>query len=356
METVEKSIKCNQCDYESSVASHLRRHLTTHSGEKLNKCDQCDYVSSRADSLRTHLKIHNGEKSNKCNQCDFASSLAGNLRRHLKMHNGEKWNKCNQLNYITFYVTMSLLRQAIWGDQKSTQQHWGNMTKVKWWKPFKYKYIYSDLNSKPISIFYVLHPRFKCTKFSIVPVKTIIFFFRHIHQKCNVRKLKVANLSWENAIIMCLSTHIQKLGQRVSQNEVCKCPKKRVMADVLTTGRYWASEVSGVEPSLSLATSSAIAHWAWPSFRPQSIIALDSITLIIISLFLIILIPIILVVIILIILILMTLILILIIPILIILTLIIQSTEHQPANNHHPHPCCYNHPSKRWSHSSSLRW
>ena len=31
-----------------------------------------------------------GIKPNKCNQCDFASSLAGNLRRHLKTHSGEK--------------------------------------------------------------------------------------------------------------------------------------------------------------------------------------------------------------------------------------------------------------------------
>ena len=59
-------------------------------------------------------------------------------------------------------------------------------------------------------------------------------------------------------------------------------PKKGVgdvrRADKCTS----ASEVSGVEPSVSLATSSAIAQRAWPSFRPQSIITLDSITLIII--------------------------------------------------------------------------
>ena len=31
-------------------------------------------------------------KSNKCNQCDFASSYASALRRHLKTHGGEKSN------------------------------------------------------------------------------------------------------------------------------------------------------------------------------------------------------------------------------------------------------------------------
>ena len=47
---------------------------------KSNKCNQCDYASSRASHLRTHLKMHSGEKSNKCNQCDYASSYASALR------------------------------------------------------------------------------------------------------------------------------------------------------------------------------------------------------------------------------------------------------------------------------------
>ena len=87
---VVKSNKCNQCDYASSHAGHLKTHLKTHSGEKSNKCNQCDYASSHAHHLRTHLKMHSGEKSNKCSLCDFASSFASNLKTHLKMHRGEK--------------------------------------------------------------------------------------------------------------------------------------------------------------------------------------------------------------------------------------------------------------------------
>ena len=84
-----KSNKCNQCEYASSHAGHLRTHLKTHSGEKPNKCNQCDFASVEAGHLRTHLKTHSGEKLNKCNQCNYASSEAGNLRRHLKTHSGE---------------------------------------------------------------------------------------------------------------------------------------------------------------------------------------------------------------------------------------------------------------------------
>ena len=58
----EKSNKCNQCDFASSYASHLRRHLKTHSGEKPNKCNQCDYASGYTSALRRHLKTHIGKK------------------------------------------------------------------------------------------------------------------------------------------------------------------------------------------------------------------------------------------------------------------------------------------------------
>ena len=79
----EKSNKCNQCDYISSQAGNLKRHMQTHYGEKFNKCNQCNFASSRTDILRRHLKIHIGEKSHKCNQGEYKSS-------HLKIHSGEK--------------------------------------------------------------------------------------------------------------------------------------------------------------------------------------------------------------------------------------------------------------------------
>ena len=57
---------------------------------KSNKCNQCDYASSRAYHLRTHLKTHSGEKPNKCNQCDYACSDPTSLSRHMKRHSVER--------------------------------------------------------------------------------------------------------------------------------------------------------------------------------------------------------------------------------------------------------------------------
>ena len=42
--------------------------------EKSNNCNQCDYVSSQAGDLGKHLKTHSGEKPTKCIHRDYASS------------------------------------------------------------------------------------------------------------------------------------------------------------------------------------------------------------------------------------------------------------------------------------------
>ena len=102
---VVKSNKCNQCDFASSRADKLRRHLIMHSGEKPNKCNQCEYESSYASALRTHLNRHSGERPYKCNQCDYASSYVFSLRTHLKTHSEEKSNKCDFITGIPFEDT-----------------------------------------------------------------------------------------------------------------------------------------------------------------------------------------------------------------------------------------------------------
>ena len=72
-----------------------------HSGEKSNICSQCDFVSSHAGNLRKHVVSHGGEKS-------------GNLRTHLKRT--EKKGKKMQpvqlclLESMCFYVTFKNAR------------------------------------------------------------------------------------------------------------------------------------------------------------------------------------------------------------------------------------------------------
>ena len=66
-------------------------HVSVQAGNwKKRKCNQYDYASVNAGHLRTHMRRHAGEKNFKCNQYDYASSEASNLRAHLKRHSREK--------------------------------------------------------------------------------------------------------------------------------------------------------------------------------------------------------------------------------------------------------------------------
>ena len=49
---------CNQCEYAATLASHLRKHWKTHSGEKPSKCSQCEFSSSQARDFRRYLETH----------------------------------------------------------------------------------------------------------------------------------------------------------------------------------------------------------------------------------------------------------------------------------------------------------
>ena len=59
---LKKKHSCNQCNYSTDNASHLKSHKLIHSGEKPFACSQCKYSCTQAGSLNKHLLIHSGEK------------------------------------------------------------------------------------------------------------------------------------------------------------------------------------------------------------------------------------------------------------------------------------------------------
>ena len=72
-----KMTKCYQCDYATSVASHLKTHMRRHSVT----CVINKYAPADSSTLKAHLRIHISIN---------ASSRAGSLRKHEKIYSGEK--------------------------------------------------------------------------------------------------------------------------------------------------------------------------------------------------------------------------------------------------------------------------
>ena len=81
----EKPNKCNQCEYASLYASNLRTHLKHTVGKSQTNATNMT-AHPLGEAIWGLIWKHTVEKSNKCNQCDYASAQPGHLRRHLKIH------------------------------------------------------------------------------------------------------------------------------------------------------------------------------------------------------------------------------------------------------------------------------
>ena len=109
--------KCTVCGKGFQSPSHLKRHMTSHTGEKLFECEICGkklgYRKSYTRHMRTHtcppkqchmckrsyrsqeafekhLKDHEVPRIHKCDICGSLYDSPSSLRSHYRVHTGEK--------------------------------------------------------------------------------------------------------------------------------------------------------------------------------------------------------------------------------------------------------------------------
>nr|XP_045614739.1 zinc finger protein 782-like [Procambarus clarkii] len=78
--------QCTYCTYTTNVATNLRNHMRTHTGEKPFSCHYCSFRTTQKRNLKTHIRTHTGEKPYACAHCPYRSAWKGNLNAHILTH------------------------------------------------------------------------------------------------------------------------------------------------------------------------------------------------------------------------------------------------------------------------------
>lgn len=86
----DKVHQCNKCDKIFNRATHLKRHLATHSDVKPYSCEICDKRFRRVDHLNIHRHHHSSIKPHICDICQKGFTRSEHLRKHKECRHGDK--------------------------------------------------------------------------------------------------------------------------------------------------------------------------------------------------------------------------------------------------------------------------
>lgn len=109
--------QCRLCSYRTHKASHLKRHVLSHTGEKPYFCPLCPHRCNQNASLQRHILTHTKEKPFQCTMCDYRANQKITVEQHTKRHHGAfstlpNWFFFFKVRYIILTIGIALRNET----------------------------------------------------------------------------------------------------------------------------------------------------------------------------------------------------------------------------------------------------
>ncbi|XP_077450283.1 zinc finger protein 507 [Stigmatopora argus] len=102
---LQKTFKCDICDYTSATYVGVRNHRRIHNSDKPYRCCNCDFATTNMNSLKSHMRRHPQEQQAvqlleqyRCSLCGYVCSHPPSLKSHMWKHAGDQNYNYEQVN------------------------------------------------------------------------------------------------------------------------------------------------------------------------------------------------------------------------------------------------------------------
>uniref|UniRef100_A0A1B0CXE2 C2H2-type domain-containing protein n=2 Tax=Lutzomyia longipalpis TaxID=7200 RepID=A0A1B0CXE2_LUTLO len=128
MHTHESLGVCEYCGRGFATLTHLRRHITVHTGERPFKCDykDCGQSFREKTSFIVHQRRHTGEKPYQCEICGKSFKDQSTRKIHYRQHTGENPYSCELCGKTT-------------KQKQNLKSHMKHFHKINNWDAFSVK-------------------------------------------------------------------------------------------------------------------------------------------------------------------------------------------------------------------------